>query len=61
MRIIIVAGGRDVSVEIRDARSVPDLLKLCKALGLEPSRWYTTDAEYAGKTATTEGGRRANV
>lgn len=50
MRITIVLSKREVSVEVRDARSVPDMLKLCKSLGLVPLRWYvTTEKPAAGE------------
>lgn len=40
MRLTIVTGGREVSVDVRDRRSVPDMLKLCRALGMEPLKWW---------------------
>lgn len=50
MRITITVDGREVSVEVRDVRSVPDMLKLCKALGLEPSNWRVTTVSQAKPT-----------
>lgn len=39
MKLAILAGGREVVLELRDRRSVPDCLKLCAALGLPPEKW----------------------
>jgi len=43
VRLVIVTRQREIAVDLRDSRDAPAALLLCKALGVMPVKWYTTD------------------
>lgn len=43
MKLVIMSREREIAIDIRDAQSVPDVLKVCRALGFMPDKWRAED------------------